>query len=532
VIQRFAVDGAEPITMNSNITLDLLTIGFLVFANAFFVAAEFALVRVRRTRIQELITQGSTAALVVKNAVDNLDDYISATQVGITLASLALGWVGEPVLARDIIEPILQTIMPPEAALASAHGIAIGIAFTMITFLHVVVGELLPKSLALQYPEKLSLYIARPMRFCALVFRPLIWMLNGTSNLILRLMGIKPASPHSLALSEEELLMLLSESKKAGVVSEDEQRMLQRVFKFHDKTVREIMIPRPDMTALDLRANVDQISEAFRHGYSRLPIYDTTLNNVKGIVYVKDLIYTLQEPKLIKLVDLLRECIFVPESKAVSELLREFQKNKMHMAIVIDEFGDTAGLVTLEDVIEEIVGEIQDEYDYEPAQVERGKDGVVTFDGKVDLDRFKDIFPTFVMPEGSYETVAGLVFQLAGRVPKEADVLRYGGLAFKIIKRDGRRLRRIAVKRDVAAPPSDAHNEVPLAVDIAQAHPVEMQEAADSSSISGRLKPAGSGESSAPPTSEAHEPSTHADDAAAPREKARPPRPGAQTTRW
>ena len=504
--------------MNGDITLNLLAIGFLVLANAFFVAAEFALVRVRRTRIQELITGGNSTAKVVRDAIDHIEKYISVTQVGITLASLALGWIGEPFLAEGLLSPffksLFNTILPDTVISASSHGIAIGFAFFLITYIHVVAGELLPKSLALQYPERVALYLVRPLRFFAFLARPLVWLLNKTSSRIMRMVGITPANVHSLALSEEELLMLLSESKKAGVVSDDEQKMLQRVFKFHDKTVREIMIPRPDIVGLDLRANVEQIQHVFREGYSRLPVYDGSTNNIKGIVYVKDLIYTLQDPKLIKLVDLLRECIFVPESNAVPALLREFQKARVHMAIVVDEFGDTAGLVTLEDVIEEIVGEIQDEYDSEPAQVERGKDGTVIFDGKVDLDRFKEIFPTFVMPEGSFETVAGLVFQLAGRVPKETDVLKSGDLAFKVVKRDGRRLRKIAVKRltvTVApeAPGGEAEAEHALAADIAQAQiiaamPVAEEHAAPSSA-SQRLRPASSESGRMHQVDESHE---------------------------
>jgi len=480
--------------MSSEILVNLLILVALVLANGFFVAAEFSLVRVRRTRIQELVTSGNTTAVIVKDAIDNLDDYISATQVGITLASLALGWVGESFLAHTIMEPLFESIFGKSATgiAASSHGISIAIAFFIITYLHVVIGELLPKNLALQFPEKMSLYIARPMRFFKVIFHPLIWLLNGSSNRITRAMGIKPASTHSLALSEEELLMLLSESKKAGVVSEDEQIMLQRVFKFHDKTVREIMIPRPDVVALELRATEQQILEAFKQGYSRMPLYDGTFNNVKGIVYVKDLIYTLQEPKLIKLVDLLRECIFVPESKAVAALLRDFQKARVHMAIVVDEFGDSAGLVTLEDVIEEIVGEIQDEYDYEPAQIERAKDGTVIFDGKTDLERFREIFPGFEMPEGSFETIAGLVFQLAGRVPREADVVKHDGFAFRVVRRDGRRLRKIAVKRDVSADPTSTTNAVTLdqaqaSADILAMVPVN-ESHGEGASTSGRIE--------------------------------------------
>ena len=431
--------------MNDDITLNILIIVLLVLTNAFFVAAEYALVRVRRTKIEKLIGEGVTAATVVRQAMEQMDRYISATQVGVTVASLALGAIGEPFVAHRV-STLFGLALPQGHSPIWDHGVATAIALVGITCVHVIVGEIIPKNVSLQFPERVAMYLARPMRFCMLLFRPLIWLLNGAARMILRMFGLKVVESHALAFTEEELLMLLSESKKAGVVSEDEQRMLQRVFKFHDKTVREIMVPRPDMDGLDLRAEEDDIRRAFEKGFSRLPVYDGTLDNVKGIVYVKDLLYTLQDPKLIKLVDLLREPAFVPETMPVSKLLRDFQKGKIHMAIVVDEFGDTAGLVTLEDVIEEIVGEIQDEYDYEAADVQRAPDGVLIFDGKTAMARFKEVYPKFETPEGSYETVAGLVFQLAGRVPKEGDIIVHNELSFKITKREGRRLRRITVR--------------------------------------------------------------------------------------
>jgi len=463
--------------MSGAITLNLLAIVFLILANAFFVAVEFALVRVRRTRMEELIGQGNASAKLVRDALDHMTNYISAAQVGITVASLALGWLGEPFLAHGIENLIgLVTGAPIEGLAAApagaqpsgalAHAIAVAslaVALVLITFVHVVAGEQVPKVVALQFPEKLALYMIRPMRLCMALFRPLVWVLNTATARTVRAFGLKPAPPHAAAMSEEELLMLVSESKKAGVVSADEQIMLQRVFKFHDKTVREIMVPPPDIVALDLRASVEQIQAAFRQGYSRLPVYDGNLNNIKGIVYVKDLMYTLEDPRLIKVVDLLRETMVVPEGKAVAVLLRELQKNRMHMAVVVDEFGQTAGLVTLEDIIEEIVGDIQDEYDQEPAEVERAPDGALVFDGRVPLDRFRESFPGYVLPEGTFETVAGLVFQVAGRVPKEGDVVQHGSLIFKIVKREGRRLRRIAVRREGVVPTASGRF-VPVAI--------------------------------------------------------------------
>lgn len=438
--------------MNENVTINLIIISMLVLANGLFVAAEFAIVRVRRTRIEKLIADGITGAAVVRETLGQVDRFISATQVGITLASLALGWRGEE-FCQHWIEKFLRLFFPSDDVGYWSHGIAIPLALFLITFAHVVGGEMIPKSLALQYPERIAIWLARPMQLFQIVFRPLIWLLNGTSRVILKAFGVKVADTH-MPFTEEELLMLLTESKKAGVVSAEEQRMLQRVFSFHDKTVREIMTPRPDMEALELRAKLDDIKVAFDKGYSRLPVYDGTLNNIKGIVYVKDLLYTLQDPKLIKLIDLLREPVFVPETMPVSALLKDFQKGKIHMAIVVDEFGDTAGLVTLEDVIEEIVGEIQDEYDYEPAEIQRSADGALILEGKTSLSRFNEIFPNFEAPEGSFETVAGMVFHLAKRVPKEGDSFTHGEFSFKILKREGRRLRKIAVKHVPPAKPA------------------------------------------------------------------------------
>ena len=444
--------------MNDDVTFNILMIVLLVLANAFFVAAEYALVRVRRTKIDKLIEDGVRRAAVVRQSLEQMDRYISATQVGVTLASLALGAIGEPFIARRI-HGLMDLLLTQDHHYIWEHGVATALALFGITSVHVVVGEIMPKSISLQFPETVALYLARPMQLCLIAFRPLIWLLNGSSSVILRRFGLQAPESHALAMTEEELLMSLSESKKAGVVTEDEQRMLQRVFKFHDKTVREIMVPRPDMDALELRADEEEIRSAFEKGFSRLPVYDGTLDNIKGIVYVKDLLYTLQDPKLIKLVDLLREPAFVPESIPVSKLLKDFQKGKIHMAIVVDEFGDTAGLVTLEDVIEEIVGEIQDEYDYEPADVQRAPDGILVFDGKTAMARFKEIFPDFEAPEGSFETVAGLVFQLAGRVPREGDVIANGGLSFKITKREGRRLRKISVSNKTLHPSTRSSNE-------------------------------------------------------------------------
>jgi len=431
----------------------------LLVANGFFVVAEFALVGLRRTRIEELLRTGSKTAAQVKMLVSALDECLSTCQVGITLASLGLGWIGERAFARifdslfiwtGLKEPLdswLSTVHISGSQL-SAHTLAIVIAFTLVTFLHVVIGELAPKSLALQFPETLALWIAWPMRFFNKIFHPAVWALNGTSWALLRAFGVTPRTGHSRAHSEEELGMILDESRLAGVVSLEERKMLERVFRFHDKTVKEIMVPRPDIMALNIRVSEEEaLKRVFESGYSRVPVFEDTLDRIVGIIYVKDLLYTMQHPKLIKLVDLLREVQEIPESYSVSQLLRDFQRRRVHMAIVVDEFGDTSGLVTLEDIIEEIVGEIRDEHDHEPEEIVTLPDGTYMVESTTHLDRFAEVFPGVELPDEDFETVGGLVLHLAARLPREGDSFRLGDLIIRVVKREGRRIRRVAVRR-------------------------------------------------------------------------------------
>jgi len=431
----------------------------LLAANGFFVVAEFSLVGLRRTRIEEWLRDGSKTAAQVKALVTALDECLSTCQVGITLASLGLGWIGEKAFA-SIFDALFEwtalkgvldahlSIFEIAGSTLGAHTAATVLAFTLVTFLHVVLGELAPKSVALQFPETLALWIAWPMQFFNKLFHPAVWALNGTSWFLLRTVGIKPRPGHSRAHSEEELGMILDESKNAGVVSSDERKMLERVFRFHDKTVKEIMVPRPDIMALNVRVSEQEaLKQVFESGYSRVPVFEGTLDNIVGIIYVKDLLYTMQHPELIKLVDLLREVQEIPESYLVSELLRDFQRRRVHMAIVVDEFGATAGLVTLEDIIEEIVGEIRDEHDHEPEEVVKLQDGTYMIESTTHLDHFAEVFPGIEMPDDDFETVGGLVLHLAGRLPREGDSFRFADLIIRVVKREGRRIRRVAVRR-------------------------------------------------------------------------------------
>jgi CBS domain containing-hemolysin-like protein len=430
----------------------------LLVANGFFVAVEFALVSLRRTKIEEMIGEGSRGAVHVKQMLVNLDEYLSSCQVGITLASLALGWIGERTFAALFTElfkwtgltDVLGRIgIPAETgSLITAHTLAILVAMVALTFLHVVLGEQAPKIFALQIPETIALWVVWPMKLCNRVFYPLVWLVNTSTRKTLKSLGLKPVPAHSRAHSEEELGMILDESKLAGVVSSEERKMLERVFRFHDKNVKEIMVPRPDVMALNIRVNEKEaIKQVFESGYSRVPVYDGSLDKIAGILYVKDLLYTMQHPNLIKVVDLLREVQEIPESYSLSQLLRDFQRRRVHMAIVVDEFGATSGLVTLEDIIEEIVGEIRDEHDHEPEEIVKLPDGTFMVESTTHLDLFADTFPGMEMPDEDFETVGGLVLHLAGRLPREGDSFRFGDLIIRVVKREGRRIRKVLVRR-------------------------------------------------------------------------------------
>jgi len=346
--------------LESSLTLDLLglvAVVVLVLLNGFFVAAEFSLISVRQTRITELVAAGNARAETVQQALKNPDRVIAATQLGITLASLGLGWIGEPALSH-LIEPLLD-LFPAELRPGLSHSLSSGLAFAIITFLHVVVGELAPKSIALQDPENTSLAVASPTLWSERLFKPFIWALNGTGNALLRLVGVEPASGHELVHSVAELKMLVTASTKEGVVDEQESELLHAIFDFGDLLVRQVMIPRTEIIAVEADLPLNEILPLITEStYTKIPVYDDDLDNLLGIIHVKDLLRMMQEPdwQSSTVRSLVREPLYVPETLLVSALLRELRDNRQHIAIILDEFGGTAGLVTLEDILEEIVG--------------------------------------------------------------------------------------------------------------------------------------------------------------------------------
>ena len=443
--------------MESTIGIDLLkllAVVALVLANGFFVAAEFALISVRGTRIAELVAQGNQPAKWAKKALENPDQVIAATQLGITLASLGLGWVGEPALSH-LLEPLIL-LFPVNIQSEVSHSIAAGLAFAIITFLHVVVGELAPKSIALQNPEKTSLRVARPTLWMEWVFKPFIWALNGTGNYLLKALGVQPASGHELVHSVEELKMIVTASAEGGVVEDEEREMLYAVFDFGELLVRQVMIPRTEILGFEIDMNLDEsIKIAIHSTFTKFPVYDDDLDNILGVVHIKDLLRAEHDPERRKCLarDLIRDAFFVPETVHVRRVLQEFRKRRQHIAIVMDEFGGTAGLVTLEDLMEELVGEVSDPFDIVQPEIQKHSDGSVTLDGLALIEEVNDALG-LNLDEPNYDTIAGFVLGKLGRIPELGDAIEIEGLRFQIKSMDGMRIEQLSLSPiDKKSPP-------------------------------------------------------------------------------
>jgi CBS domain containing-hemolysin-like protein len=424
--------------------LRLIAVLLLVLANGFFVAAEFALVSVRKTRIAELITQGNTSALWVRRALEDPDRFIAATQLGITLASLGLGWIGEPALGK-LIQPIIN-LFPVAIEDALSHSLSAGLAFAIITFLHVVIGELAPKSIALQNPERTSLIVAQPTVFTEWIFKPAIWLLNGAGNALLKLLGIKPAGAHELVHSPEEIKMLTTASAESGIVKDSEEEMLHAVFDFGDMLVRHVMVPRTEMIAIQGNSNLEEMIEvAIQHPFTKLPVYEESLDQIIGVVHLKDLVRAIHgEGNSSKNArDLMRDAIFIPETARLDDLLNRFRARKRHIGIVLDEYGGTAGVVTLEDLLEEIVGEVSDPFDDEP-EITPMPDGSSSVDGLTLIDEVNEHF-TLDLSDPNYDTIAGYILGQLGRMAQIGDVLTVDGATLRITAMDGLRIARISI---------------------------------------------------------------------------------------
>ncbi len=418
----------------------------LIAANAFFVAAEFALVRVRRTRIQELASGGSDAARWAERAIRSLDRSIAATQLGITMASLALGWIAEPALSM-LTRPIVR-LVPLGLSETASRSASAALAFALIIFLTVVVGELAPKSIALRHTERTALLVSRPIILLSALFRPAVWLLTASADRLLRLLGVEPAPGREVVYSVQELKMLVSASAASGVVEADEQDMLDAVFDLSRTLVRQVMIPRTEMAAIPAEATLDQIiAVALRHPFTRFPVYEGNLDQIVGIVHLRDVMRARHNvpPEAATARGLMRPALFVPENIDVVTLLRRLRARRQRLGIVLDEYGGTAGLVTLGDLLEEIVGEVSDEFDKEEA-IRQLPDGSWLLDGLTPIDEVNERFG-LQLRDPHYDTIAGYILGRLGRLAEVGDTVAVDEFRLRVEALDGRRIARVSLFR-------------------------------------------------------------------------------------
>jgi CBS domain containing-hemolysin-like protein len=415
--------------------LELVAVALIILLNAFFVAAEYALVTARKTRIQELVQQGNRRARAVLKIVADPPRFIAAMQLGVTATSLAIGALGEQALAQ-VFDPILASV------------IAFTFAFLIITFLHVVIGELVPKGVALGHAETTALAVSAPVQGFFVVMKPLIWVLQKSSEAILRSLGLQPPGGEMEVYSEAELRMLLARSTEEGELERQEQEMLYKVFDFADKEVSAVMVPRPEVVALSVELPPEEaLAAVIESPYTRYPVYRGAIDEIVGVLHVRDLFSALVDRGIagVQLEQLLRPAHIVPETKDLAALLTEFRRTNQHLAIVVDEYGELEGIVTLEDLLEEIVGEIEDEFDLPDESVERLEDGRMRVDGTFPIDDFNEQFGTS-LPIEDYHTIGGFVFGLIGRAPELGDEVEHDGCRFKVLDTEGSRINRLEVE--------------------------------------------------------------------------------------
>jgi CBS domain containing-hemolysin-like protein len=406
---------------------------FLVALNGFFVAAEFAIVKVRSSQLEVKASAGNSRAQVSLKILENLDAYLSATQFGITLASLGLGWAGERVVMPLVLMTLdVLSISVPELYI---HEISFGISFTLITIMHIVFGELAPKSIAIQRAESVTLGIAYPLRAFYIVFSPFIFLLNGFATLILKLTGFANVGEKELH-SAEELELLIDQGKVSGALDASEHQLIKNVFGFIDVTVRQVMTPRTSINAIDIDLPLEYIlNKIVNEGYSRLPVYKDNIDNIIGVLYTKDLLKMMNKGDAINLESAMRPPYFVPETKKINELLKNLQAKHLHMAIIIDEFGGVSGIATIEDIIEELVGEIQDEHDDEAPVVEQVSANEYIVNALANIQDVNELLPA-ALPEGTeYDTVAGLLIKEFSRIPDISEKIAFEGYQFTILKK-------------------------------------------------------------------------------------------------
>lgn len=452
----FAAENAAAVetpTLLSTI-LNLLLVVFLVIGNGFFVATEFAFVKVRKSRIESLANAGNRAAKRLLNQLNNLNAYISATQLGITLFSLGLGWVGEPAVA-SLLEPGLvwlgtATGLTFLSSGAILHTISFAIAFSFITFMHIVFGELAPKTMALELSEKVSLVVSLPMEIFYRVFYYPIRLLDWTGVKTVRLFGLHPSGEHGSSYTEDEIRQLINLSEKSGHLNEEERTLIHQVFEFSDTIVREAMIPRTEVVSVPHTSSPEEIAHVFReHGFSRLPVYRDSFDDIIGVIHSKEVMqYLLNRPETFRIERVLMKPLYVVDTARLEDVLRQMQEAKSHFAFVVDEHGGVEGIITLEDLLEEIVGEISDEHDEEvEEQIQKISDEVYVLDGGIAVRDVNREFGLDLPVTEGYTTIAGFLMDEAGQILSEGEQVKFNGHLFSVEKVDKRRILKVRMEK-------------------------------------------------------------------------------------
>ena len=445
----FGCVGYNPARFMTGNFLKLFIVFLLVFANGFFVAVEFALVSVRRARIETLATAGKLGANSVLWALDHLDAMLSASQFGITLASLALGAVGESTLAH-MFEPVLQRVIPANAAVWLAHSLAVAIALLVITYLHLVLGEYAPKALGIEKAETLSLATARLMQIFYRSFKPFIWLINVSGVKFLKLFGVHFRPGHHVAYTEEEIRYMINASHESGHLQREEKDLIYNVFDFAELSAREVLIPRREVTAVEDSATFHDVIRVFQHsGYSRLPVYHETFDNIVGILHSKDVMQLLlkKSENKFEMKQAMRPALFIPDTAKLGDILQQLKRQRTHLAVVVDEHSGVEGILTLEDVLEEIVGDIQDEHDEALAEkLREHSEGVFTLDGSLSVRDANRKFNLRLPESDDYTTVAGFLLSQAGRMLSANDVVEHEGLRFTVERVLRRRIARVRME--------------------------------------------------------------------------------------
>jgi len=434
----------------SDIFINIFIIAFLLFVNGFFVAAEFALVKVRKTRLEQLCNDGNSKAKTALRLVNNVNKMLAAAQLGVTIASIALGWVAEATMVQ-LVTPIIKFI---PLGHITVHAIAVPTAFLLVTYFHVLLGEQLPKCLALKHTEDLALVIATPMSMFMSLFRPFVWVLQVSGDWLLKVLHAD-TEDGSLVHSTEELDMLVDASYNEGVLNETEAEMLHNMFKFSDLMAKQVMIPRTDMICVPEDISYDEINKlALENGYTRYPVYEKeNIDKIIGFLHVKDLYAIAMTKEEYSVPTLLRPILLVPETMTLDNLMLEFKKTHIQMAVVVDEYGGTAGLITLEDVLEEIIGEVQDEFDEdeEGVNIEKLDDNKYIANAMMRTDELAEFFGlnADIFEEDDVETIGGLVVKLLGRIAEIGDTVSFKGLTFTVTEVDGARITQLEIIKEL-----------------------------------------------------------------------------------